>query len=139
MTAMLQTAVSRYRQVVASTSTPGELLIALYGGLFRFLRQARACIEAKQHARAAELVSKARAIVAELEMALDYDAFPELCQNLSGLYGFCMDRLRVATREHSTKAIDEVIRVLTPLYQAWQLAVPMAQREQGRADSPKAR
>jgi flagellar secretion chaperone FliS len=132
---MLATAVNRYKQVVASTSTPGELLLALYSGLFRYLRQARMLIEAKQRGRAAELVSKSRAIIVELELALDHDVYPELCGNLAALYGFCLDRLRVATREDSVQAIDEVIRVLTPLHQAWQLAVPKATREQSRADN----
>ena len=136
---MMQTAVARYRQVIATTQTPGELLIALYGGLFRFLKQARLCTEAKQRGRAAELVSKARAILFELDLALDHDAFPELCRNLTGVYGFCIDRLRTATRDDSTQAIDDVVRVLSPLYQAWQIAVPEAVREQGRADSPKGR
>lgn len=131
---MLQTAVSRYRQVVVSTSTPGELLLALYGGLFRYLKQARTLIEAKQRARVPELISKARAIVAELDMALDHEVAPELCQNLTALYDFCLERLRVAAREYSVQAIDDVVRVLTPLHQAWQMAVPKAQREQGRAD-----
>jgi flagellar protein FliS len=132
---MLAIAVSRYRQVVVSTSTPGELLIALYGGLFRYLKQARLLIESKQRGRAIELISKARAIVAELDLALDHEAAPELCANLTALYGFCLDRLRIASRQYSVEAIDEVIRVLSPLYQAWQIAVPQAQREQGRADN----
>lgn len=131
---MLAIAANRYRQVVASTSTPGELLLALYGGLFRFLRQARLLLENKQRGRAAELISKARAIIAELDMALDHEVAPELCQNLTALYGFCLDRLRLACREDSVQAIDDVIRALTPLHQAWQLAVPKAQREQARAD-----
>ncbi len=134
---MLETAVSRYRQVVVSTSTPGELLLALYGGLLRFLKGARHQLEHKQRAQAAEFVSKARAIICELDMALDPEASPELCRNLTALYGFCLDRLRVATREDSVQAIDDVIRVLAPLYQAWQIAVPQATREQGRADSPR--
>lgn len=131
---MLATAISRYKQVIVSTSTPGELLLALYGGLFRFLKQARLMFEAKQFARAAEHVSKARAIICELDMALDHAVYPELCQNLTALYDFCLTRLRAATRESSVQAIDDVIRVLTPLHQAWQLAVPKAVIEQGRAD-----
>jgi flagellar protein FliS len=131
---MLATAVSRYRQVVVSTSTPGELLLALYGGLFRYLKQARLLLEAKQRGRAAEQIAKARAIIAELDIALDHEVAPELCSNLTALYGFCLDRLRAACRDDSVQAIDDVVRVLTPLHQAWQLAVPKAQREQGRAD-----
>jgi flagellar protein FliS len=134
---MLQTAVNRYRQVVVSTSTPGELLLALYAGLFRYLRSARVLMENKRRGQAAELISKSRAIIAELDMALDHDVSPELCKNLSSLYGFCLDRLRVATREDSVPALDEVIRVLTPLHEAWQVAVPQATREQGRADRPQ--
>ncbi len=137
---MLQAeAISRYKQVVISTSTPGELLLALYGGLFRFLRQARLMLDNKQRGRAAELIAKARAIIVELELAHDHDAAPELCRNLSALYGFCLDRLRLATREDSTQALDECLRVLTPLYQAWQVAVPQATREQGRLDAPRGR
>ena len=135
---MLQAqAISRYKQVVVSTSTPGELLLALYNGLFRYLRQARLLLESKERGKAAERVSRARAIIVELELALDHEAHPELCANLSGLYGFCLDRLRVATREDSTQALDEVIRVLTPLQEAWQLAVPKATAEQGRLDNPR--
>jgi flagellar protein FliS len=136
---MMETAVARYRKVVATTQTPGELLLALYGGLFRFLKQARLCTESKQHARAAELASKARAIIFELDIALDHEAFPELCRNLTGVYGFCLDRLLAVSRERTVKPIDEVIRVLSPLYQAWEVAVPQAQREQGRADAPRAK
>src|SRR5690242_13400945 len=100
---MLQTAVSRYRQVVVSTSTPGELLIALYGGLFRFLKNARLLLEAKKRGQASEQISKARAIICELDLALDHEASPELCANLNALYGFCLNRLRVAARDDSVQ------------------------------------
>jgi flagellar protein FliS len=137
---MLQAqAISRYKQVVVSTSTPGELLLALYGGLFRYLKQARVLLEAKQRGKAAERIARARAIIVELELALDPEVHPELCHNLSGLYGFCLDRLRLAARDDSTKAIDEIVLVLDPLHQAWQVAVPQATREQGRADRPQRR
>ena len=95
---MLELAVQRYKTVIRSTSTPGELLLALYGGLFRFLRGARHCFEAGHKLKGRELVSKAHAIVAELDAALDHEVAPELCQNLAGVYGFCSDRLRTAAR-----------------------------------------
>jgi len=132
-------AISRYKQVVVSTSTPGELLIALYNGLFRYLRQARLLIEKKERGKAAERISHARAIIVELELALDHEVHPELCANLSGLYGFCLDRLRLATRENSTQAVDEILRVLEPLRVAWEIAVPKATAEQGRLDNPRRR
>jgi len=122
-------AAARYTQVRNATSTPGELLLALYDGLFRFLNGAKACIENKQLPRARELLSKCHAILSELTIALDHDVAPELCGQLDGLYGFCIDRIQVASRKADVLPIDEVTRVLTPLREAWNLAVPKAIQE----------
>jgi flagellar protein FliS len=119
-------AVVRYQQVRATTSSPGEILIALYDGLFRFLKGARIQLERGERARAAELLSKSYAIVSELYIALDHSVHPELCANLEGLYGFAMDRITQASRQGSVDCIDDVVRVLTPMRDAWRLAVPKA-------------
>jgi flagellar secretion chaperone FliS len=123
------TAAARYAQVRNTTSTPGELLLALYDGVFRFLNGAKVCIENKQLPRARELLSKAYAIISELTIALDHGVAPELCGQLDGLYGFCMDKIQVASRKADTVSIDEVTRVLTPLREAWRIAVPQAIQE----------
>ena len=127
--AAVESAAQRYSQVRMTTSTPGDLLLALYDGLFRFLNGSKICIERKEMARARELLSKAYAILSELYIALDHSVAPELCANLEALYGFSMDRVMLASRKGITVPIDEVIRVLTPLREAWQIAVPQAQRE----------
>jgi flagellar protein FliS len=126
---MLDNAVARYKRVITTTSSPGELLLALYAGLFRFLRGARQCLERGQRSAASELLSPAHKIVGELDLALDAKVAPELCANLSGVYGFCMDRILQASVRGSIEAVDEVIRVLTPLHEAWLVAVPEAARE----------
>jgi flagellar secretion chaperone FliS len=126
---MFETAAARYTQIRNTTASPGELLLALYDGLFRFLNGARACIEKKELPRAREQLSKAHAIISELYIALDYSAAPELCNQLDALYSFAMDRLMHASRKCEIGLIDEVIRVMTPLREAWNVAVPQAQRE----------
>lgn len=126
---MLQTAAARYERVRTSTSSKGELLLALYEGLFRFLHGARVCFEQGQLARGRELTSKSHAIISELQIALDAKAAPELCSQLDALYTFCLDRLRAASANSSTDAIGDVIRVLSPLREAWVQAVPEAARE----------
>jgi flagellar protein FliS len=130
---MLGSAASRYEQVKVTTSSPGEILLALYDGLFRFLRGAKACLENGQRPRASELLSKAHAIISELIIALDHKVAPELCTQLAALYDFSLDRIRVASHQGNTAAIDEVIKVLTPLRDAWAVAVPQAMREQANA------
>jgi flagellar protein FliS len=131
--AAVESAAQRYNQVRMTTSTPGELLLALYDGLFRFLNGAKICLERKEMPRARELLSKSYAILSELYIALDHSHAPELCANLEALYGFCMDRVMGASRKGLSEPIDEVVRVLTPLREAWQIAVPQAAREQYEA------
>ena len=133
---MLQTAASKYTQVRDVTASPGELLLALYDGLFRFMNGARVGIEKNDLRAARELLSKAYAIVSELYIALDHDVSPELCQQLEGVYGFAMDRLMLASRKADIKALDEAIKVLTPLREAWKIAVPEAQRELAAGGKP---
>jgi flagellar protein FliS len=128
---MYPQAARRYEQIQATTSTPGETLLALYDGLFRFLRGAQLCFESNQHARGRELLSKSHAILSELLLALDYGKFPELCFQLEGIYSFCMGELLQANLKNDFKRIDDIIRVLTPLYEAWQTAVPEAMRQSG--------
>jgi flagellar protein FliS len=126
---VLQSAASRYAQVRNVTATPGEILLALYDGLFRFLNGAKACFEKKQIVRAREFLSKALAIVSELLITLKHPVAPLLCARLEGIYGFCMDRILMASRKADTTLIDEAIHVLTPLRDAWRIAVPKAAQE----------
>jgi len=126
---MLGKAAQRYNQVRATTSTPGELLLALYDGLFRFLNGAKVCFENNEAARGRELVSKARAVVSELLMALDYKVAPDLCANLAAVYDFALHRLSDANRDAKPVHVAEVVRALTPLREAWALAVPKATAE----------
>jgi flagellar protein FliS len=128
--AAVENAAQRYNQVRMTTNTPGDLLLALYDGLFRYLNQAKICIQGKQMPRARELLSNCYAILSELYIALDHSMAPELCANLEALYGFCMDRVQLASRKGQVDSIDEVVRVLTPLREAWQVAVPQAMREE---------
>jgi flagellar protein FliS len=126
---MFGKAAERYKQVQAQTSTPGELLLALYDGLFRFLNGARVCFENKEPPRAREQLSKAHAIVSELLLALDPKVAPELCANLAAIYDFVLSRISDAGRNADTRAIDDALRALAPLREAWQLAVPKAAAE----------
>jgi flagellar protein FliS len=121
---MYENTARRYQQIQASTATPGELLLALYDGLFRFLRAAKLCFENKQAAKAREFLSKCHAILSELYIALDYSQAPELCANLESIYGYCMGLVLQCNIKTDPALIDDIIRALTPLKEAWALAVP---------------
>ena len=125
-------AVSRYKNVQVTTCTPGQLLLMLYDGLFRFLSEAAAAFEAKDRGRAGERVSRAHSIIEHLLTSLDRSAHPALCDQLEPLYYFCMQHLIAANIQQSVPMIEEVVRVLTPLREAWRTAVAQAAVEAAR-------
>ena len=125
---MYENTARRYQQIQSTTATPGELLLALYDGLFRFLRAAKLCFENNQPAKAREYLSKSYAIISELYIALDYSQAPELCAQLESVYSYCMGHIVQCNLKSNPANIDDLIRVLTPLKDAWAVAVPEAIR-----------
>lgn len=83
-------------------------------------------------------MSKAHAIVSELLVALDREVAPELCDNLAAVYDFSLARLSDANREANANHVVEVMRALTPLREAWKLAVPraIAEASEQKGDKP---
>jgi flagellar protein FliS len=122
-TLMTPNVAARYQAVQIRTEDPGEALVALYDGLFRFLNVARYGLRNGQRARAGEALSKAHAIISEFYLALDHSVAPELCANLAALYNFCLDRLTTANVKNNADAVDEVIRVLGPVRDAFTTVV----------------
>jgi len=120
---MLPAHIANYRAVQIRTSSPGEVLLALYDGLFKFLQLAKHSIRNRNAGRAGEALSRAHAILSELYGSLDHSQYPELCKNLARLYDFCLMRLTYANRHRNVDVIDEVMRVLTPVREANREAV----------------
>jgi flagellar protein FliS len=118
-----QAALARYGAVKVTTANPGQILVMLYDGLMRFLREAQAAFVAKDPGRAGERVSRSLAIIEQLLTSLNPQHAPELCQRLEALYLFCIQRLVRANVEQNADLVAEVIRVLSPLRDAWATAV----------------
>ncbi len=125
---MVDPAISRYQSVKITTSSPGELLVALYDGLFRFLRAGSFALKNKRRAEASHAISRAHAILTELYVSLDPRHAPELCANLSALYSFCLERIVAANLKSDAAQLDDVIRVLTPVREAFREAVEQVAR-----------
>ncbi|MCA9623454.1 MAG: flagellar export chaperone FliS, partial [Myxococcales bacterium] len=96
------------------TASPGEVLVMLYDGLLRFLAEGREAMKAGERARSGERLDRAFAIVSELISTLRPEVAPELCEQLSGVYRFCMDQITAANIQQKPELIDDVIRVLEP-------------------------
>ena len=114
---------ARYGAVSVTTSSPGQILLMLYDGLFRCLREAMNAIETKDRPKVNERTGRSLAILEQFIVGLDHSKFPALCDNLLPLYQFCMDRVVSANIKQDPAPLADVIRVLLPLREAWGTAV----------------
>jgi len=110
---------SAYQQTAIETESNGRIIVKLYDGAIRFLRQALEAIKAGDFERKGNLIIKARNIVLELSAALDMEAGGEISQNLRSLYNFILQRLTIANIKCEPNTIKEVIDLLANLNESW--------------------
>ena len=116
-------ALARYGAVKVTTVSPGHLLVMVYDGLLRFLREGQAAMEKKDRKKAGEQISRASAILAHLLETLDPSHNAALCAHLQPLYLFCMQHLLRANLEQDPTKVAALVRILVPLRDAWASAV----------------
>ncbi|HTE40129.1 MAG TPA: flagellar export chaperone FliS [Steroidobacteraceae bacterium] len=103
---------------MASASPHGLIAMLMDGALERIAR-ARGCIQNKDFANKALLLHRAVAIIDELQAALDLKKGGEFAGNLSELYSYMCRQLLRATVENSIELLDEVMRLMQQIRDAW--------------------
>jgi flagellar secretion chaperone FliS len=107
-----------YRDASVLTASPGQLVVMLYEGAERFLRQARHALAAGDHVRAGDRLQRAEAILDELLATLNFDA-GEVAERLQAIYLFCRRHLSEARLERDPERIGQVVELLAELREAW--------------------
>ena len=107
-----------YRENSIMTASPEQLVVMLYDGAGRFLRQAEGSMIDGSWLQASEKLSRAEAIIDELLATLDMDA-GEVADRLQSIYVFCKTRLIEARIERDPVRVDQVARLLGELRDAW--------------------
>lgn len=91
----------------------------LYDGAVRFVDEARAA-HARNDLRARAIaISKALAIIGELQNTLDMEKGGAVAEQLDNLYTYINSRLIDVTLKKDIAACDEVHKLLTTLRDAW--------------------
>ena len=108
-----------YQQNAVLTATPGKLVVMLYDGAGRFLRQAAAAMRDGQIQRSHTTLGRGQAIINELLVTLDHERGGEIASSLQGLYLFCNRHLIEARGEGDPEKIDTVVELLGELRDAW--------------------
>ena len=108
---------SQYAEMSVQTS-PGKLVIMLYDGALKFLRQGRDAMQRRDLGSQGASLSRAQDVICYLDSILDMSA-GQISSDLRSTYRYCLRRLLTANAEDRAEYVDEVIRLLEPLRSSW--------------------
>jgi flagellar protein FliS len=111
--------INTYRENAIATQSSGRLVVLLYDGAIKFLRQALKELEAGHQAAKGEYINKAVAIINELDACLDVEAGGDVAANLRSLYHFMIRHLGEANIHRDPRRIQNVIECLQSLNEGW--------------------
>jgi flagellar protein FliS len=108
-----------YIQTQVNSRSPLELVVMLYEGLGRFVGEARGAVERGDIAGKRAAVSRALAILSELQSTLNMTEGGELAASLDGLYTYMNGRLLDGSMKNDVAAFDETVKLAGTLRDAW--------------------
>jgi flagellar secretion chaperone FliS len=108
-----------YLTVDAQSRSPLELVVMLYDGAIRFLGQARDAQTRGDNRGRAQGVSRALAIVSELQNTLDVERGCDIAGELDRIYHYVTRRLLDVTTTGDVAALDEVLQLIGTLREGW--------------------
>jgi flagellar protein FliS len=116
-----------YRRGTVLAATPGELVVLLYDGARRFLRQSVVAMRDGEVERVHNTLRFGERIIRQLDGTLDFEQ-GELPQHLHAIYTFCLSTLNTARMRQDPAKIEEVIELLDELREAWSQVVAEVER-----------
>ena len=111
---------NQYRKNEVSTSSQGRLILMMYEGAIKFATMALQSIEKGDIAGQGKYINKTHDIINELSLALDLKKGGEVAQRLESLYQYMLSQLTLANIKSDRKALEMVIKILSPLAEAWE-------------------
>jgi flagellar secretion chaperone FliS len=116
-----------YRRGAVRSATPGQLLVMLFDGARRFLRQGATAMRAGEVESAHNSLRHGERIIGHLDGTLDYDQ-GELPQRLHAIYMFALSHLNAARMNLDAAKVDEVNEMLGELRDAFSQAAAEVER-----------
>jgi flagellar protein FliS len=112
-------ALESYNQMNLNVDRPEKLILMLYEGAFRFAHFAKKAIKEGDIEKKVHYIVKVSNIFIELINILDYEKGGDIAYYLNGLYTHQLKLLAKANAENKEEYLDDVIRVLKGLIEAW--------------------
>jgi flagellar protein FliS len=120
---------SQYQNNQVLTASPEQILIMLYDGAIRFVRQAKQAIDEGKQGEKANAIGKAVAIITEFSNTLDYEVGGEIAIELNRLYDFMVTELSYVNANGDADRLMPVENILLELREAWVEAASIYNQE----------
>ena len=114
-------------------ASPYRITQMLFEALIERLNQAKGFIQSSDKAQKATYISKAMGILNGLQGSVDVSYNEELGNRIIGLYEYMKNQLSEANIDDDVAHIDEIIRLITPIKEAWDQIPEDVQEEQNAA------
>ena len=111
---------SVYKETSIHTSSPTKLIVLLYQGALRFLREALDDIKRQDYVHKRQSIDRAAAIVRYLQSTLDTEKGQDIARELNRLYDYITVRIYEGSTRLDCRPIEEVIKLLETLLSGWE-------------------
>jgi len=121
---MVKKHLMEYRTNEAGTASQMRLVLMMYDGTIRFLKESKKRMEAKDIPGRGLYLGKAQRIISELLETLNIQQGGEIALQLERLYNFLITNITEANIKGDVKLVDKSIEIVENLREAWvQVAV----------------
>jgi flagellar protein FliS len=110
---------STYKSVQVITTDKGRLLLMLYEGAIKFLKQSKEGLVQQDISKFCRFLSKGQAIISELMNSLDFEKGGDIARDLDRLYDFMLFYLTEANLRKDVEKVEKVINLLEVIYSAY--------------------
>ncbi len=126
----MKSGVQKYKQTSVQSASREKILLMLYEGAIRFVKQAMIAIDKKDIAERGMNIGRAFDVIMELNNSLNHEVGGEIAKNLEQLYMFITEQLTKSNATGQRKPLEDALKVLETLYSGWVEAVEKIKREE---------
>lgn len=108
-----------YQRTQVDTASPMRLIVMLYDGAIRFLRQGQDAMQRGDREKQNHCLVRTQRILAELTSSLNLEEGGEIAVNLMALYQFMTEQLVLANLQDDAGKVQNVREMLESLREAW--------------------
>lgn len=126
----MKSAAQKYKQTSVQSASREKILLMLYEGCIRFMKQAMIAIDNKDIAERGMNIGRAFDIINELNNTLNHESGGDIALNLEQLYMFISEQLTKSNASGQKKPLQDALKIMETLYSGWVEAVEKIKREE---------